>query len=145
MPLSSKTRSNKQELLVRHIEVLQVGVCVTVAAERTPDSMPRQLSDSRLVVVGALAEPVNDQTQAELRIYATDAQLGRKYPHAFGVIAVGASLARIGAFLRREHWPDVWAMATAGALKYCRITFTMPKDGQGVLTRLDLSSERMED
>lgn len=145
MALSSKRRAIKHELLSRDLEVTSVRVCMTISAERTPDSLPRQVADSRLVVVGDLNEPLNEQTRAELRIYETDAQLGKKDPPAFGVIVVGEGLARIGAFLRREHWTDAWTLASGGALRHCRIAFTMPARGQGVVTRLVMSSDRVDE
>ena len=145
MPPSTKRRTSKHELLVRDMAVTGVRVCVSVTAERTPDSMPRQAANSRILVVGELSEPFCEQQRAELRIYETDAQLGNKDPPAFGVIVVGDGLARIGAFLRREHWADAWTIATAGALRFCRISFTAPTRGQGVVTRLDLSNDRIED
>jgi hypothetical protein len=52
---------------------------------------------------------------------------------------------RIGAFVRREHWPEIWTMASQGALTHCRIAFTEPLRGQGLLTRLDVSNASLED
>ena len=145
MPLPTRRRASKHEILVRDIEVSGVRASMCVTAERAPDNLPHQAASSRLVIVGDLVEPLNEQTRVELRLYATDAQLGRKEPPAFGVIAVGDGVTRIGAFLRREYWADAWTMATAGAVKHCRISFTMPASGQGVVTRLDLSSDRADD
>lgn len=145
MPLPTRRRASKHEILVRDIEVTGVRASICVTAERAPDNVPHQTANARLVIVGDLVQPLNGQTRVELRLYATDAQLGNKDPPAFGVIVVGEGLARIGAFLRREHWADAWTMANAGAVKHCRISFTMPASGQGVVTRLDVSSDRVDD
>jgi len=145
MPLPTRRRASKHEILVRDIEVTAVRASICVTAERAPDNVPHQAANARLVIVGDLVPPLNGQTRVELRLYATDAQLGNKDPPAFGVIVVGEGLARVGAFVRREHWPDAWTMATAGAVKRCRIAFTMPASGQGVVTRLDVSSDRVDD
>ena len=140
-----KRRAEKPQLWVRHMQVTAVRARVCVTVERTPSSLPQQQASSHLVILCEFTEPVNDLTRAELRIYATDAQLGNREPPAFGVIAVGEQLLRIGTFIRREHWPDVWAMASAGALRCCRIAFTAPTHGQGVVTRLDLGNGDVEE
>ena len=145
MPLRAKRRAAKREILVRDVQVTVVRIGVTVTAERTPNSVPHQQASSQLVIVGELTESLQRQTQIELRIYATEAQLGNKDPPAFGVIGVGEALIRVGAFIRREHWKDVWTLASAGMVKYCRIAFTAPTDDQGLVTRLDVSSAPVED
>ena len=145
MPLQNKRRAIKHEMLVREMRIDDVRVCVSVTTERSPNNNTHQQENSRLVIVGGFTEPLHEQTQAELRIYVTDAQLGDRDPPAFGVIVVGQELIRIGAFVQREHWTHIWAVASAGTLNHCRISFTAPTRGQGFVTRLDVSNAPVED
>jgi len=140
-----KRRAVKHETVVRTIDVQLVTMSASITAERGPSNTPQQQATAGLVIVGDMTQPLNDQTRVELRVYATDAQLGNGDPPAFGVIVVGDGTARIGAFVRREYWTEVWAMASQGALKCCRVSFTSPTRGQGLVTGLDMSNGHLDD